>query len=40
VTASSPQRLVIFINVVGCGTRVPNFLRDVGGATQIPGTPC
>ena len=27
-TASSPHRLVIFINVVGCGTRVPNGIRQ------------
>ena len=27
-TASSPQRVVIFINVVGCGTRVPNGIRQ------------
>ena len=28
VTASSPQRVVIFIKVVGCGTRVPNGIRQ------------
>ena len=28
MTASSPQRVVIFINVVGCGTRVPNGIRQ------------
>jgi hypothetical protein len=28
VTAASPHRLVIFINVVGCGTRVPNGIRQ------------
>jgi hypothetical protein len=28
VTAPSPQRVVIFINVVGCGTRVPNGIRQ------------
>ena len=27
-TASSPQRVVIFINVVGCGTRIPNGIRQ------------
>lgn len=27
-TAASPQRLVSFINVVGCGTRVPNGMRQ------------
>jgi hypothetical protein len=27
-TAASPQRLVIFINVVGCGTRTPNGIRQ------------
>jgi hypothetical protein len=27
-TASSPQRVVIFINVVGCGTRVPKGIRQ------------
>jgi hypothetical protein len=27
-TASSPHRVVIFINVVGCGTRVPNGIRQ------------
>ena len=28
VTASCPHRVVIFINVVGCGTRVPNGIRQ------------
>jgi hypothetical protein len=32
-TAASPQRLVIFINVVGCGTRIPS--RDA--AKPLPG---
>jgi hypothetical protein len=27
-TASSPQRLVIFISVVGCGTRIPKGIRQ------------
>ena len=27
-TASSPHRVVIFINVVGCGTRIPNGIRQ------------
>jgi hypothetical protein len=28
LTAVSPQRVVIFINVVGCGTRPPNGMRQ------------
>ena len=27
-TAASPHRVVIFISVVGCGTRVPNGIRQ------------
>jgi hypothetical protein len=27
-TAASPQRVVIFINVVGCGTRPPSGIRQ------------
>jgi len=27
-TASSPHRVVIFIRVVGCGTRMPNGIRQ------------
>ena len=28
LTASSPQRVVIFINVVGCGTLPPSGIRQ------------
>jgi hypothetical protein len=28
LTASSPHRVVIFINVVGCGARPPNGIRQ------------
>jgi hypothetical protein len=27
-TPSSPHRVLIFINVVGCGTRTPNGIRQ------------